>query len=74
MNPIQDLIMKDVNEKHPPIIELQSKEHIPVGAIYLSQVKPEDIVISETNNDEKYYLVYRGIAIFFTYYKKIMYN
>lgn len=56
----------------PPIIELQNIDHKPVGAIYLNRFIDKDkIVLSETNNQERYYLYVDGIGIYFSFFKKL---
>jgi hypothetical protein len=55
----------------PPIIELFNIDHKPVGAIYLSNLKYRNFIISETNNTEKYYLYIDGIGVYFSFYSKI---
>lgn len=55
----------------PPIIELLNIDGKPVGALYLSDLKYENFVISETNNSEKYYLYLNGIGIYFSFFRKI---
>ena len=55
----------------PPILELLNIDNKPVGALYLSNLKYRNFVISETNNTEKYYLYIDGIGIYFSFYKKI---
>ena len=55
----------------PPIIELLDINNKPVGALYMSQLKYKNFVISETNNKEKYYLVIDGVGIYFSFYRKI---
>ena len=56
----------------PPIIELQNIDHKPVGAIYLNRFMDKDkIVLSETNNQERYYLYVDGIGIYFSFIKKL---
>lgn len=56
----------------PPIIELQNIDHKPVGAIYLNRFMDKDkIVLSETNNQERYYLYVDGIGIYFSFFKKL---
>ena len=57
--------------EQPPILELLSIDHKPVGALYLKQLRYKNFVISETNNSEKYYLYIDGIGIYFSYYQKI---
>lgn len=56
------------------IIQLLNKDQIPVGAIYLDKIKfnSDNISICETSRtSEKYYLYIDGIAVFFTYYKRV---
>ena len=55
----------------PPILELLSIDNKPVGALYMSQLKYKNFVISETNNTEKYYLYIDGIGVYFSFYRKI---
>ena len=55
----------------PPILELLNIDSKPVGALYLSQLKYKNFVISETNNTEKYFLVIDGVGIYFSFYRKI---
>lgn len=55
----------------PPIIELSDINHKPVGALYLSNLKYRNMVITETNNTEKYYLYIDGVGIYFSFYCKL---
>ena len=55
----------------PPIIELFDINHKPVGALYLSNLKYKNMVISETNNTEKYYLYIDGVGVYFSFYSKL---
>jgi hypothetical protein len=55
----------------PPILELRNIDNKPVGALYLSNLKYKNFVISETNNSEKYYLYIDGVGIYFSFYQKI---
>lgn len=57
--------------ENPPILELLNINNKPVGALYLSQLKYKQFIVSETNNTEKYYLVIDGIGIYFSFYRKI---
>lgn len=57
---------------NPPIIELQNNKHEIVGALYLDKMSGNKIMISETNNSEKYMLFVDGIAIYFSYYRQIV--
>jgi len=59
-------------QEHPPIIELQNINHEPVGALYLDKFRVKgQILISETNNQERYYLYIDGVGIYFSFFKKI---
>jgi len=62
-------------QETPPIIELQNNRHEPVGALYLDQLRDKgklSIVACEERADgEKYFLVCDGIAIFFSFFKKV---
>jgi hypothetical protein len=55
----------------PPIIELLNINNKLVGALYMSQLKYKNFVISETNNTEKYFLVIDGVGVYFSFYRKI---
>ena len=55
----------------PPILELLNIDNKPVGALYLSQLKYKNFVVSETNNTEKYFLVIDGVGIYFSFFRKI---
>ena len=55
----------------PPILELRNIDNKPVGALYMSNLKYRNFVISETNNSEKYYLYIDGVGIYFSFFSKI---
>ena len=55
----------------PPIIELLNIDNKPVGAIYLSNFKYKNFIVSETNNTEKYYLYVDGLGIYFSFFRKL---
>ena len=55
----------------PPIIELLDINKKPVGAIYFSDFKYKNFVVTETNNSEKYYLYVDGLGIYFSFYRKL---
>jgi cytochrome b involved in lipid metabolism len=55
----------------PPILELRNINNKPVGALYMDKLKYKNFIISETNNNEKYYLYIDGIGIYFSFYSKI---
>lgn len=59
-------------QEEAPIVELQDIDHKPVGALYLNKFRDKSqMVISETNNKERYYFYCDGVAIFFSYWKKL---
>ena len=61
-----------VEQEKSPIIELQDINHKPVGALYLDRFRDKsDMIISETNNTERYYFYCDGVAIFFSFWKKL---
>lgn len=55
----------------PPILELFNIDNKPVGALYLSNLKYRNFIVSETNSSEKYYLYIDGVGIYFSFYRKI---
>ncbi len=55
----------------PPILELLNIDNKPVGALYMSNLKYKNFVISDTNNSEKYYLYVDGVGVYFSFYRKI---
>ncbi len=58
--------------EEPPIIELLNINHEPVGALYLNKFREKStIIVSETNNRERWYLYCDGIGIYFSFYKKL---
>ena len=61
-----------LEQPNPPIIELLDINQRPVGALYLGKFREKSqIVISETNNQERYYLYCDGVGIYFSFYKKL---
>ena len=59
-----------LEQDNPPIIELLDIDQKPVGALYLDRFRDKgQIVISQTNNRERYFLFCDGID--FSYYKKM---
>jgi hypothetical protein len=55
-----------------PIIELQDINHEPVDALYLNRFRHKSkFVITETNNAERSYFYCDGVAIFFSFWKKL---
>lgn len=61
-----------IEQPNPPIIELLDINQKPVGALYLGKFREKSqIIISETNNQERYYLYCDGVGIYFSFYKKL---
>ena len=55
-----------------PIIELLDIDQKPVGALYLDKFRDKGrMIVSETNNRERYYFYCDGIGIYFSFYKKL---
>ena len=54
-----------------PAIELLNKDKTPVAALYMNSVDIGKLVISSTNNSERYYLYYDGLGVYFTYYRPL---
>lgn len=61
-----------MESENPPIIELLNIDNKPVGALYLSQLRYKQFVVTETNNTEKYFLVIDGVGIYFSFFRKIV--
>ena len=61
-----------IEQEEAPIIELQDINHKPVGALYLKRFRDKSrFTITETNNTERYYFYGDGVAIFFSFWKKL---
>lgn len=61
-----------VEQVDPPIIELLDINQKPVGALYLNKfLNKGPLIISETNNKERYYFYCDGIGIYFSFFKKL---
>ena len=59
-------------QESPPIVELLDINQRPVGALYLNKFTSRGpIVVSETNNKERYYFYCDGIGIYFSFFKKL---
>lgn len=58
-------------EETPPVIILENIEHKTVGALFISKMRLDKIVISETNNAEKYFLLANGVGIYFSFWTKV---
>lgn len=71
MDSLQKLLRAYSELDSPPIIELQDIDHKPVGALYLKTLRWEDLKISETNNQERFYLYVNGVGVYFSYFRKI---
>lgn len=69
-NSLTDLFEIYKFSEKPPVIELLNINQEPVGAVYLEKVKRDQIVISETNNSERYCLYCGGVLIYFSYFRK----
>lgn len=70
-HPLTNLFHTYADLDKPPILELLSIDQKPVGALYLSQLKYKNFIVSETNNSEKYYLYVDGLGIYFSFYRKL---
>jgi hypothetical protein len=68
---LTDLFQSYQSLETPPIIELQNIDKKPVGALYLNKIRYKDLIVSETNNSEKYYLYIDGVGIYFSFFRKI---
>jgi hypothetical protein len=59
-------------QEESPIIELLDINQKPIGALYLNKFRDKgQIVISETNNQERYYFYCDGVGIYFSFFKKL---
>lgn len=70
-NSLTDLFEIYKLSEKPPIIELLNINQEPVAAVYLDKIKRDQIIISETNNSEKYGLYCNGIFVYFSYFRKV---
>ena len=62
-----------VEQPNPPILELLDINKKPVGALYLNKfLKRGPVIVSETNNTERYYFYCDGIGIYFSFFKKLV--
>lgn len=68
---LTDLFQSYQSLETPPVIELQNIDKKPVGALYLNRIRYKDLIVSETNNSEKYYLYIDGVGIYFSFFRKI---
>jgi len=60
-------------QENPPVIELQNCNHEPVGALYLDKFRVKgQLAVSQGTGNEKYLLYCDGIAVFFSYFKKVI--
>ena len=69
-HPLATLFTTYADLDNPPTITLLNIDNKPVGALFLSNLKYKNFVISETNNSEKYFLYIDGIGIYFSFYSK----
>lgn len=59
-------------QEQPPIVELLDINQRPIGALYLNKFRDKSqIIISETNNQERYYFYCDGVGIYFSFFKKL---
>lgn len=58
--------------EQPPVLELLNIDYKPVGALYMTNLRYKNFIVSETNNSEKYYLYVDGIGLYFSFYRKII--
>ena len=58
------------SQPKPPIIMLEDINHKTVGALYLDKMRLDRIIISETNNTERYFLLANGVGIYFSFWTK----
>ena len=65
-NQLTVLFNNYAKRERPPVIMLKNIGREPVAAIYLSTIQCKNLVVSETNNTEKYYLYIDGIGIYFS--------
>lgn len=70
-HPLATLFSTYAELDRPPILELFDIDHKPVGALYMSNLKYKNFIISETNNSEKYYLYIDGVGVYFSFFSKI---
>lgn len=72
INELQRLFQVYSEQEVAPIIELQNINHQPVGALYLNKFREKgQFTISSTTTGERYYFYCDGVAIFFSYWKKL---
>ena len=55
----------------PPLILLEDITHKTVGALYLDKMRLDRVIISETNNTERYFLLANGVGIYFSFWIKV---
>jgi len=70
-NSLTTLFQLYAEQDSSTIIELQNIDHKPVAALYLDKMPMEKLAISETNNSERFMVYVDGVAIYFSYYKKL---
>ena len=70
--PVAKLLSLWLESDKPPIVELLDINHRTVGALYLDKFYDKSkIIISETNNQERYYFYCDGVGIYFSFFKKL---
>lgn len=68
---LTDLFQSYAIETKPPVLELQNIHHVPVAALYLDRLNYTNLVVSETNNTERYFIYIDGVGIYFSFFKKL---
>lgn len=53
------------------VVELQNANKQTVAVIYPNKIDPLKIILQEVNLEEKYYIYLGGVAVFFSYFRKI---
>ena len=67
-----DLLIKSYTlMEKPPVLELLNKDEEVVGAVYLDKLKYEQVIVSETNNSERYGIYVNGLLVYFSSFRKI---
>lgn len=75
-NSLTQLFRRYAEPTQSTIIQLENKDRLPVGALYLNGNSPEDIVVCLSERTEEKYYIYipssiGNIALFFTYFRKL---
>lgn len=72
MRALTTLFNKDIGKDGK--ILLLNKEKKEVGVIYLNSVEPADLQVLKPSTPvgETYFIYYKGMGIFFSYYRKLL--